>query len=262
MIESLIKIGFSENEARVYHSLLELGSATAQQVAQHASVNRPTTYVQLERLMKLGLASSFEKASERKNGASKTYFRAEDPEYLKSVLEKEERKAKERGGALQELLPKLEQLFVSSSDRPRVRFFEGIEGLKTAQEEFLKTGARGVDLILSVLSLDDMLKIFPNLTKEVSPRRVKGKIRSRLIYTSAQGPVLKSSDQEMLRESRFVPKDRFPFSCEFVIFGDNVGIFALGKNPFGILIESKEIADSARSMFNLMWKSTESEKQR
>ena len=66
----------------------------------------------------------------------------------------------------------------------------------------------------------------------------------------------------MLRESRFVPKDRFPFSCEFVIFGDNVGIFALGKNPFGILIESKEIADSARSMFNLMWKSTESEKQR
>ena len=253
MIESLIKIGFSENEARVYHSLLELGSATAQQVAQHASVNRPTTYVQLERLMKLGLASSFEKASERKNGASKTYFRAEDPEYLKSVLEKEERKAKERGGALQELLPKLEQLFVSSSDRPRVRFFEGIEGVRTMQEEFLKGG----ELVEGITSWDDVLKLDPEHQKTYRPKRIQKGIKSRMIYTSSQGPVLQKEDPTSLRESRYVSQNSYPILADISVGGNRVAFVALKEKPFGIIIENADIAKTVQTFFKLAWSGTD-----
>ena len=82
MLEELKKIGLSENETRVYLALLELGGSTAQEISKKAGVKRATTYVQLEALMKFGLVTSFEKAPERKNGAQKTFFRAEDPEHL------------------------------------------------------------------------------------------------------------------------------------------------------------------------------------
>ena len=89
MLDSLKKIGLSENEAKVYLATLELGSSTAQQIAQKAELKRPTTYVQLETLMKRGLVTSFEKGPSTSPGQGKTMLRAEDPEHLKPIFEKE-----------------------------------------------------------------------------------------------------------------------------------------------------------------------------
>lgn len=253
MIESLIKIGFSENEARVYHALLELRSATAQQIAQQAGVNRPTTYVQLDRLMKLGLVSSYEKASERKNGKSKTYFRAEDPEHLKSILEKEGRKIKERDRALSELLPKLEELFVSSGDRPRVRFFEGIDGIRTMQEEFLKGSGQ---LVEGITSWDDVLKLDPEHQTTYRPKRIQKGIKSRVIYTSSRGPILQKEDASSLRESRFVPADTFPISADISVSGNRVAFVVLKEKPFGVIVENADVAKTIRTFFKLAWEGT------
>lgn len=255
MIGSLIKIGFSENEARVYRALLELGSATAQHIAQHASVNRPTTYVQLERLMKLGLVSSYEKGSERKNGKSKTYFRAEDPEHLKNFLQKETRRIKEREQTLGELLPKLEELFVSSGDRPRVRFFEGIEGIRTMQEEFLKGGGK---LVEGITSWDDVLKLDPEHQTTYRPKRIQKGIKSRVIYTSSQGAVLQKEDATSLRESRFVPADTFPISADISVSGNRVAFVVLKEKPFGVIIENTDVAKTVQTFFKLAWEKTNS----
>jgi len=75
MLKELQDLGLSEKEARVYLAALELGQTTADKLAKHAKVNRSTTYVQLESLMKVGLMSTHE---ERK----KTVFAPESPELL------------------------------------------------------------------------------------------------------------------------------------------------------------------------------------
>jgi sugar-specific transcriptional regulator TrmB len=72
MLETLIKLGLSEKEAAVYLATLELGEDTALNIAEKSQVNRTTTYVILEKLMKLGLASTVERGK-------KTVFVAEDP---------------------------------------------------------------------------------------------------------------------------------------------------------------------------------------
>lgn len=92
MLDELKKIGLSENEAEVYIALLELGSATAQEIAAKSGIKRTTIYVQIEALMKMGLVTSFEKEMS-KGKAPKTYFRAEDPEHLKNIVENEKRQA-------------------------------------------------------------------------------------------------------------------------------------------------------------------------
>src|SRR3989344_3494554 len=210
MLDSLKKIGLSENEAKVYLALLELGSSTAQQVAQKAELKRPTTYVQLESLMKRGLATSFEKNT-------KTMFRAEDPEHLRQVLDKEKEEQKEKAGTLEKILPGLGNLYISAGERPRVRFFEGLSGLKTIQDEFLKTKEK---LVRSIANADDVLETFPAHGENYVPRRVQKGIHSKLIYTSSKGDILLESNEKALRESKFVQLDKFPLSGETAIYGN------------------------------------------
>lgn len=250
MIESLKKIGLSENEAKAYVALLEMGHGTAQQIAQKASINRPTAYVQLETLMRMGLISSFEKESANKDGATKTLFRIEDPSYLKKFIESERRVFADREHELTAILPDLEKIFIGIGSRPRVRFFDGAEGLKTIQDEFLKTTDR---LVESAASLDDVLNIFPTHPEDYAPRRVKRGIHSKLLYTTSRGPFLKSTDKTMLRESRFVPPEHFAFSSDMAIYGNSIALSVLRDQPYGVIIESREVANSMRALFNLAW---------
>lgn len=251
MFEELKKIGLSENESKVFLSTLELGSSTAQQIAQKAGLKRPTTYVQLESLMKKGLITSFEKSSSTGSGQSKTMFRCEDPEHLRNVLEKEKEEQKEKATILEKILPSLGNLYLSAGERPRVRFFEGISGLKTIQDEFLKTKEK---LVRSVANADDIFEVFPLQKETYAPKRVQKGISSKLIYTSSKGDFLNESNEKMLRESRFVSLDKFPLSGEIAIYGNNVSISIFRKKPFGVMLESEEIANSFKSIFDLLWK--------
>ncbi len=247
MLEELKKIGLSDNEAKVYLALLEFGNATAQQLAQKAEVNRATTYVQLETLMKMGLASSFEKGA-------KTFFRIENPENLKELIRHDKDSLEERGHAFTKALPKLAQLFFTSGERPRVRFFEGLEGLRAMQKEFLKTKDKHIE---GILSTDDLFKALPADTEDYTHERVKKGIRSKLIYTGSHGAIYQSTDQKMLRESRYIPPEKFPFSCDITIYENKVAFAALRDKLFGVIIESKEVADSVRALFSLAWDAAE-----
>jgi sugar-specific transcriptional regulator TrmB len=82
MLKELQDLGLSEKEAKAYLAALEIGRATADQLAKHAKIKRPTTYMQLESLMKMGLMSTYEEDK-------KTYFAPESPELLKRLLTKQ-----------------------------------------------------------------------------------------------------------------------------------------------------------------------------
>ncbi|MBI2035916.1 MAG: hypothetical protein HYT12_04555 [Candidatus Liptonbacteria bacterium] len=251
MFEALKKIGLSENEAKVYLALLELGAATADEIAKKAGVKRPTTYVQLEELGQMGLVTTYEKAA-RKDGAEKTFFRGEDPEYLKKIVERDSAEVKEQEEVLHKMMPDLQKLFAFAGERPKVRFFEGMEGFKTAQDEFLKTVK--VKEIFSIANVDEIFKLFPTHQNNYTPRRVQKNIRSKLLYTSAKGPFLKDSDEGMLRESKFIPQENFPFTCDLVIYDNKVQITALREKPAAIIIEDQDMANSMKAIFDFMWK--------
>ena len=54
----LKELGLAEKEAKVFLASLELGSSAVQEIAKKAEINRATTYVIIEKLMKKGLMSS------------------------------------------------------------------------------------------------------------------------------------------------------------------------------------------------------------
>ena len=56
-----------------------------------------------------------------------------------------------------------------------------------------------------------------------------------------------------MTEERFLPEDKFPFSSDITIYGDKVAIASLRGKLVGVIMESKEIASTLRSMFELGW---------
>lgn len=243
MLTELKNIGLSDKEARVYLAMLELGPATILEISAKASINRPTTYVEIESLKKMGLVSTQTKGKRQ-------LFMAESPTQLGFIIDREKKTVEQKKEVLSKVLPELTTLFNLAEEKPLVRFFEGKEGLIRMQDEFLKTKNKK---IVAIASLDDVLQVFPDHPSSYTPRRVQKKIHARLIYTSHRGPFLKQYDRAMLRESKFISPEKLKFTSDLTIYDDNIAIAALKGKISGTIITHREIATSFRGLFELMW---------
>ncbi len=247
MLKELQDFGLSENEARVYLASLEIGKATADEISKHANVKRPTTYVQIESLMQKGLMSSVEEGK-------KTYFAPESPEYLKRLFEQDRQKLDVKNKELERVLPDLEKLFTHAGERPRVRFFDGKEGIRTMREEFLKVKSKELFVIFSQDVLEGVFGKEELTT--YSQRRAEAGIHSRAIYTHSGGKF--KDTHPSLTERRFIPENKLSLETDIIIFDNKIALTALRGKLFGVIIESKEIAKSIRSVFEILWESAES----
>lgn len=245
MINQLKNLGLSDNEAKVYMAMLELGLATVLEISAKAGVNRPTTYVQIESLKRRGLVSTQTKGK-------KQLFIAESPDQLEFVIEKERQAIEQKKEELKAILPELTSLFNLAGEKPQVRFFEGKEGILKIQGEFLKSKT---DFIYGISDFDSVMELFPNFSSVYSSKRAQKRIPSKLIYTSSKGSFLREADKELLRESKYVSKDKLSLGSDITIFGDKIAIMALKGKISGVIIEHKEMADSLRSVFELLWNS-------
>ncbi len=246
MIKELQDFGLSDKEARVYLAALEIGRATADQLAKHSKIVRSTTYVQLESLMKMGLMSTYEEGK-------KTYFAPESPELLKRLLikQKEEMSFKEQG--LLSVLPILLQQFEGAGERPVVRFFLGKEGITTVREEILTTKEKKLYVIFSYGHLS---KIYTQKElSEYSERRETLGISSIGIYTFKE--YFSQATPSPLTKRRYLSPEILSLSINIAIFDDKVAILSLEGSLFGMIIQSDQIASSMKSIFNFLWERAE-----
>jgi HTH-type transcriptional regulator, sugar sensing transcriptional regulator len=244
---ALTKLGLSDKEARVYLANLELGAATIQQIAQRAGVKRATTYVMVESLIDRGLLSTFVKGK-------KTLFAAESPNRLTSFIESELSDLQTKQKLLQDLLPELLQHAIRGGDRPRISYHEGTDGLKFIHEDILSTGGTRLD---NLVSLDDSLKV------DVSPIEVE-KFREALSKKGVDVRILYSSQGKSIDlpevvkgkwQSRRLNRPGETLHGEITVYGDKVAAFSYKDKIFGTVIESNEIAETMRVLFNIVWES-------
>ncbi len=113
----------------------------------------------------------------------------------------------------------------------------------------------GAEQTYGISNLDLLYQYFPHIEDQgANPERIKSKVKSKFLYTSEKGAIMKQSDSDKNRESRFVPLEKYSLLCDISIGGNFTALLALGdQNPIGITIESKQIADGMRSVFDLAW---------
>lgn len=247
MIENLKKLGLSEKEAKVYLASLELGSSAVQEIARRASINRPTTYFQIENLMKMGLMSSVVRGK-------KKYFTAESPEKLLKFFDTKKAEIKQNEEDFKKIFPELKILFDTAEEKPKVRFYEGREGMNNIREDILKSRFKNIDEFIPVDASYQFFPLRPGDHRWKMMKKLKN-IPGRGIYTSQKGAILPRKQD--LTENRFIPFKKFPFSTEITIYGDKIALISHQKKVIGAIIESKDIADSLRCLFDLAWEAAE-----
>ena len=242
----LKNLGLTEKEAKVYLASLELGPETVQNIAKKAGINRPTAYLQIELLKEKGLMREFQKGK-------KTFFDAESPEKLSRLLNVQEKELESKRAEAMKVLPALKDIFAGAGERPLVRFLEGTEGAKTLQTDFLSVKNKNIE---ALSNLDKVFEAFPKHEQDYSKKRIEKGIKSRVIYTRQDGPLEGADDPSKLRETRYLPPEKFPVGADITIYDNKVAIATYRAKPTSVVIESQEIADTMRVIFNLIWDGT------
>lgn len=231
----LTKVGLDEKEARVYLALLDLGNEKVHAIAKKAKIKRPTAYVILEQLY-------------AKNYVIKTYhnkrtfYAAEKPDILlRSLREKQE--------LLTQALPLLQARMSSNKERPKIRIYEGRLGVEQVYDEML----RGPEALIFG-SRKYLSEEFGSLSGKLEEKMKSKNIHIKDLLTDDPrdlefGFAAKSRNYE----ARIIPKE-FDLYIDGAVYNDEVAILAIKKELFAVVIESKEVADTFRSLFELVWR--------
>lgn len=237
----LLALGFSEKEANVYLALLGLGKGTVSQIGLKAGINRTTGYDILADLVRKGLVNISGKEPKQE-------YVAENPAKILELLKRQSEKIQTQLKQAEELVPQLKSIH-NIADRPQIKFYEGTEGVEQVYEDTLTAH----EPIRAYANVDDMHKALPHYFPRYYKRRVKKGIAIKAIIPSNEaGTDRAAQDKAELRESALVPADKYYFSPEINIY-DNKVMIASWREKLGIIIESQEIADAMKRIYELAW---------
>ncbi len=239
--KTLGSLGLSDRESAVYLALLEMGRGTVTRIARKANINRTSGYDVLDSLAHQGLVRFSGKEPKQE-------YVAESPDQIVAMLERRLQATESQLKIAREFTPQLKSMH-RVEDRPQVKFYEGTEGLRQVYEDTLTSS----ESIRAYATVDDMHKGLPNYFPEYYKRRAGKGISIRAIVPKTEAGVERGKlDAEEKREIAFVPADKYYFSPEINIY-DNKVMIASWREKLGIIIESSEIADAMKKVYELAW---------
>jgi len=257
LVKSLQKTGFTDKEALVYVSLLELGGAYPSRIAEYCGLKRATTYNVLTALSIRGLINEIEKRN-------KIFYQIDKPQKLLQYSSNQIQMAKDGFEKAEKILPDIESIFSLIGGKPKVFFFEGPETInaicldmvagKGGYEMLAFSNAHGFKNSMTPRQLEDYIKANERLnitTRAISPDTLENRSYNQNTFENVR--------KEYRPRMRYIPSDKFPYEAEITVYGENkVGITKLGgENIIGVIIEDKMIHDMMKMIFELSWGSPE-----
>ncbi len=246
--KELEKLGLSEKEASVYLAAIQTGPSSVQKIAQKSKVNRATTYVIIESLMEMGMMSTYDEGK-------KTFYTAEKPHRLVEHFSQKEEELHEKIDKLKKIVPELNLLYNDFSDKPKIRYFEGVEGLKTVYNDFVDSLEEN-ETIYIFLPYDEFnSSVLKNNLKGARQRRVAKNIDTKIIYTSREGRRIdyEVTGKREKKECLFVPFEKYPFRGGMNVYGDKIFMIDYLGKLGGVVIENRTLAEMLRCMFKIIW---------
>ena len=233
MIEQLREAGLTENEGKVYKTLLEFGPSHAGLISRKSGLHRRVVYDTVEMLIKKGLIGYISKNNVK-------LFQASNPKRVMQILD-------EKRNSLNEVIPEMMALFSRTKDKEETNFYKGKNGLKTVFEDQISEKKEILIIGASPLAYEILQFYF----KWFDKKRVENKIKTKIIFNKTEKKL-----KIPYSEVRFLP-EKYASPLAVNIYGDKVAIILWSKeNPFAIVIKNKEISDGYRKYFEIMWKNS------
>jgi sugar-specific transcriptional regulator TrmB len=246
-MQVLTSIGLSEKEAKIYLTLLEIGSQPISVAAKKANINRTTSYLIIDDLKKKGLVSTFTKESIK-------YVTAEPPESILKFLQLEQNRLENQKTNIQEHITELKSIQHKSAHKPKVYFYEGLQGIIQTYQDTINVG----QTIYAIECDSEMsTEIEEYLHDHYIPERIKKNIYAEAIMPdSKENQEVKKRDSKEYRKTKLIDKPFFNFKVDLNIYGNKTAFIVFeGNNYMSVIIESEEIANSLKALFKIVWTS-------
>lgn len=243
--DSLKQLGLDEKEINVYLACLELGSSAIVPIVNRIRMPRTTVFHILERLGELKLIEIVLKGNRH-------LYVPYPPRQIVTLLKQQKEDLEGKINTLEGSIPELMKLYHLSPFQPKVRFFQGME-IRKIYEEILETP---IDEAYYVGENDKLIGLLgEDYMKKWIERRIKKGIVSKSIRvrSAEREEEVFSNEESYLRKIRYAPEG-FQCPTHILIYGDNVVFITTGEEKFGLVITSRETAQSMENWFGELWK--------
>jgi sugar-specific transcriptional regulator TrmB len=246
MVKELLKrLGLSTNEINTYLALMELGQTTTGPLIKKSGVPSSKIYQVLSSLEEKGLVGHLA------HGGVKI-FRANRPIALRHLMDMREKEVEKLKDELEDELPSLEKEFLREPAKYNVEILEGLRGIKTVYDfslEYVDNGESMRTIGYPILASKLLNAYFKKYHERISRKGVRP-----LILYDYDTWFGKKREERPHAKQRYLPKGiRTPGFIH--IFRDHIAIMVVTENQkLSILIKNKEISDSYKQYFDLLWK--------
>ncbi len=238
ILNTLIDVGLTKNEAELYFTCLSLGPTTPTKVARASGIKRTTTYSVLESLKRKGLISIEIKGF-------KTLFVAENPQKLYEVINFKQKN-------LGEILSDLETAYNMKGIESSIKFYEGLENVKAIYSNILKE-IKPKDEYMVISNYDKWYNLDPEFFQNFIEKRTELNLNIRiLVQDSSLAQKYKLFEKRYNRIVKFLPEGT-DLSTNLIILPHKIIIHQLNKPITATVIQNPDTIKMHREFFEIIW---------
>lgn len=246
MEELLIEMGLSSEETKTYLAALSLGPTTIYLISQKSGLPRSTTYLIIDQLKLKGLMSvAF--------FGKKTIYTPTPPSKLIEMLKEKENNIQTLQKKLSQSLPQFNSLYNSMPQKPKVFFYEGLEGIKNIFDDTLSAK----EILVFCSGYDKpMDKKIDQYQETYFEKCDQKKIKTfELIGGGSNSKEYMKKYQGSLHQISIYPFKRGLEHIDKMIYGNRLAICSYVYLN-GVVIENQQIVEFEREIFWRLWNSS------
>lgn len=232
--QQLKELGLTDNEVRIYLLLLEHGMMNPSEISQKLGLHRGYVYDALERMQEKEVVNVILKTN-------KKYYQATSPQNLIELL-------KFKLENFEKAVPDLMKLATLKKEETKVELHRGKRVYRVLLKDMISILKKNDTAYL--VGIDEeilMQEVEPIYIKQYLNAMKSRKIKERVIIKTGATKVKNPNLEYKELDSKYIGK------TAQIIYNDKVAIFILGTPYYLIVIENKEVAETYKKQFNLLW---------
>jgi sugar-specific transcriptional regulator TrmB len=236
-IHLLRSIGLNPNQSKIYLTLLDRPGSSISEISHNSGIQRPIIYKEIPHLLSMGLIL------ESVKGQRKSYF-AESPEKLNILFK-----------LLQEkfniTLPQLLETYEAKSNRPKIKAFTGLKGVRAVYLDLLASCKRG-ETFYRYESPSNYKKQDKYLPKVYFEKVCNKKELQKFVITNEL--TSRQKPPQLERAIKSVPRkyDAFIYDISLLIYANKIALIDFNSET-AYIIESELLAQFQKQIFRLLF---------
>lgn len=240
MENKLKQLGLTNNEIKVYVTLLDIGENTVGPIIKKLRIHRQVAYDALE-----GLEEKNMVIHTTKNG--RRYYRIADSKNILDDIKYKERIARS-------LMPEINKKLTGQKKGQEIKVYEGqkvYRELVLKNDESMPANSETYVISGAALKYEEVMRISHFLEKSNKIRKKKN-IKTKLLFGNDLREEAKNTPR-VNKECRFLDQEYNP-PVSLQIWHNSVNLISFGNDVFVIEIKNEDFRQAYLNYFNLLWK--------